>query len=121
MSRTHSSRLLRSPKGSGASAYGNSRSRSTIDKFRALPGSGVTSLQLSEAIESVERLWASHSDIKRMHTKIETTSRSGVLADPIKTSELLQNPEMHREQTKKDILRNRLDEQSIAIEMLRIS
>jgi hypothetical protein len=119
MSRTHSSRLLRSPINSGASAYGNFRSSSRPSTSSgALPGSGVTSLQLSEVIESVERLSTSHSDIKRMHTKIETMSRSGILADPIKTSELLQNPEMHREQTKKDILQNRLDEQSVDIEML---
>ena len=118
MSRTQSSRLLRSPINSGMS-FGSLRSNSRPSTSSgALPGSGVTSLQLSGLIESVERLSTAHSDIQHMHAKIETMSRSGTLADPTKTSNMLQNPEMHREQGKKDILQNRLDEQSLAIRLL---
>ena len=92
LDRSQSSRSLRSPMHTPSSLC-SSRSRPSTSGGHPPPGSGVTSLQLSALIETVERLSTAQSDIQHTYAKIEAISRSKVLANPIKAENLLETPE----------------------------
>ena len=88
LDRSQSSRSLRSPM--HTSSLCSSRSRPSTSGGRPPPSSGVTSLQLSALIESVERLSTAQNDIQHTYAKIEAMSRSKVLANRIKAENLLE-------------------------------